>query len=267
MANRRYDESQNDQRNRARYERDGGGRQDEHTTAWRPRDYDQPRAWEDDAEQRFRAGSRWDQNRRDFERAPGRAHDDYSGEDYGRRDYGQQDRGNAYGFARHERSYDDESRNRADDSWRDRGEQGGFRESTGYPPYVADYPPRSYDPGMYSAFQGQGRDEPGARGFRGHGPKDYKRSDDRIREDVCDRLADADSVDARGISVEVGSGEVTLNGHVSSRQAKRAAEDAIEHCSGVHHIQNNLRIRESGDEAASDNIPLADTGKSRSKGA
>ena len=31
---------------------------------------------------------------------------------------------------------------------------------------------------------------------RGRGPKDYTRSDDRIREEVCDRLTDDPRVDA-----------------------------------------------------------------------
>ncbi|MBJ2149801.1 BON domain-containing protein [Paracoccus sp. IB05] len=274
MANRRYDESQDAQRDRARFERDGGGR-DEHTTAWRPRAYDQPRSREDEAETRFRTGSEWDRDRRDSERAPGRAHDDYGRQDYGRGEYerqdygrpdrGQQDSGHAYGFARHERRYDEEGRNRSEDAGWTRESQGGFRESAGSPPYVAGFPPRSYDAGMYAAFQGQGRDEP--RGFRGHGPKDYKRSDERMREDVCDRLADADAVDARGISVEVANGEVTLSGHVSSRQAKRAAEDAVENCSGIVHVQNNLRIRDRQDEASPAAIPAmaAETGKPGSK--
>lgn len=251
MANRRYDENQDAQRDRARYERDGG--RDEHTTAWRPRAYDQPHAREDEAETRFRAGSEWDRDRQDSERAPGRAHDDYR-----RQDRGQQDSGHAYGFARHERRYDDEGLNRSEDARR-------TRESAGSPPYVAGFPPRSYDPGMYAAFQGQGRDEP--RGFRGHGPKDYKRSDERMREDVCDRLADSDAVDARGISVEVANGEVTLSGHVTSRQAKRAAEDAVENCSGILHVQNNLRIRDRQDDTSPAAIPAmaAETGKPGSK--
>jgi len=37
----------------------------------------------------------------------------------------------------------------------------------------------------------------------GKGPKGYTRSDERIREDVCDRLSDDDEVDARDITVTV----------------------------------------------------------------
>ncbi|HXR89686.1 MAG TPA: BON domain-containing protein, partial [Steroidobacteraceae bacterium] len=40
------------------------------------------------------------------------------------------------------------------------------------------------------------------------------------------------------------NGEVTLNGAVDSRQAKRCAEDIADSVSGVRHVQNNLRVRE-----------------------
>jgi hypothetical protein len=78
--------------------------------------------------------------------------------------------------------------------------------------------------------------------YRGHGPSDYTRSDERIREDVNDRLTDDPRVDARRISVSVDKGEVTLSGTVGSRDAKRRAEDCIDRISGVKHVQNNLRV-------------------------
>ena len=82
---------------------------------------------------------------------------------------------------------------------------------------------------------------------RGRGPSDYTRSDDRIREDVNDRLTDDWQVDASDISVSVDDGEVTLNGHVDSRTAKRHAEDCVHDVSGVGHVQNNLRVRDRND--------------------
>ncbi|HSU04658.1 MAG TPA: BON domain-containing protein [Acetobacteraceae bacterium] len=82
---------------------------------------------------------------------------------------------------------------------------------------------------------------------RGHGPRGYTRSDDRIREDVSDRLTDNPILDATEIEVAVSSGEVTLSGHVDSRYSKRLAEDIAEDVSGVRHVQNNLRVRESRD--------------------
>lgn len=83
---------------------------------------------------------------------------------------------------------------------------------------------------------------------RGRGPKNYARSDDRIREDVNDRLTDDWRVDASDVEVTVQGGEVTLTGTVSSRDQRRRAEDVAEEVSGVKHVQNNLRVRESYNE-------------------
>jgi osmotically-inducible protein OsmY len=86
-----------------------------------------------------------------------------------------------------------------------------------------------------SAWYGEGR-------YRGVGPKGYVRSDERIRELVCDDLMDDPWVDASGIEVTVKDGEVTLSGTVENRDAKRWAEDIAEHAGGVKHVQNNLRV-------------------------
>lgn len=82
---------------------------------------------------------------------------------------------------------------------------------------------------------------------RGRGPRGYTRSDDRIREDVSDRLTDNPILDATEIEVAVASAEVTLSGYVDSRYSKRLAEDIAEDVSGVRHVQNNLRVRENRD--------------------
>ena len=87
--------------------------------------------------------------------------------------------------------------------------------------------------------------------FAGRGPKGYKRSDDRIREDVNEALTRNPDIDASDIEVKVESGEVTLTGTVDSRQNKRLAEDLAEDCSGVHEVHNQLRIKhpQSGNAA------------------
>jgi len=82
----------------------------------------------------------------------------------------------------------------------------------------------------------------GERGFRGKGPKGYLRSDERIKEEVCDLLTDHPSVDATEIEVQVKQGEVILSGTVNSRDEKRFAEDIIESLSGVKEVNNQLRI-------------------------
>ncbi|MFG1420343.1 BON domain-containing protein [Roseixanthobacter liquoris] len=80
--------------------------------------------------------------------------------------------------------------------------------------------------------------------YRGRGPKNYSRSDDRVREDVSDRLTDDWQVDASDIEVTASGGEVTLTGTVADRLQRRRAEDVAEQVSGVRHVQNNLRVRD-----------------------
>jgi len=77
---------------------------------------------------------------------------------------------------------------------------------------------------------------------KGKGPKDYRRSEDRIREDVCDRLADDDYVDASNINVQIQNDEVVLSGTVNSREEKRRAEDVVESIFGVRNVENRIRV-------------------------
>lgn len=82
--------------------------------------------------------------------------------------------------------------------------------------------------------------------YRGRGPKNYRRSDDRIREDVSDRLTDDPYLDASDIEVAVTNSEVTLSGTIRRREDKRRAENLAEAISGVTHVQNNLRVAQDG---------------------
>ena len=97
------------------------------------------------------------------------------------------------------------------------------------------------------------------RGYRGRGPANYTRSDERIREDACDRLTEDWRVDASQIEIRVEDGELTLDGTVSSREQKRRAEDCVEDLSGVRHVQNNLRVRDEswGDTRGSQSNPTS----------
>ena len=79
--------------------------------------------------------------------------------------------------------------------------------------------------------------------YRGRGPKNYRRADDRIREEINDRLTDNDWLDASDIDVSVVSGEAILSGTVDSRYSKRLAEDIAESVTGVSNVQNNLRVQ------------------------
>ena len=82
---------------------------------------------------------------------------------------------------------------------------------------------------------------------RGRGPKNYTRSDDRIRDDVNDRFTDDHDLDASNVNVTVKGSEATLDGYVDSRRSKRRAEDIAHDISGVTHVQNNLRVRDLDD--------------------
>jgi osmotically-inducible protein OsmY len=82
--------------------------------------------------------------------------------------------------------------------------------------------------------------------FAGRGPKNYRRSDQRIQEEVCDRLTSDPQVDASEIQVTVKDGEITLEGTVNERRMKRLAEDCAESVAGANQVHNRLRVEEEG---------------------
>lgn len=99
--------------------------------------------------------------------------------------------------------------------------------------------------GMPSGNVGQGLQG----GHRGKGPQGWQRSDDRIKDQVCEVLADDDHIDASHIEVVVKNGDVMLTGTVDDRHMKRLAEDVIERLPGVKDVQNQLRVR-GGNQSA-----------------
>jgi hypothetical protein len=132
----------------------------------------------------------------------------------------------------------------------DRRSQSNFR----------DAPEQDWGGGYGQAYRGGGYyGEPSrnflSRGGReqwgqhsGRGPKNYTRSDERVRDDVNDRLTEDPDLDASEIEVKVNNCEVTLSGTVDSRQAKRRAEDCADYVPGVRHVQNNLRVQSREEE-------------------
>ena len=78
---------------------------------------------------------------------------------------------------------------------------------------------------------------------RGKGPKGYKRSDERIKDDVNDRLSDDSFIDASEIDVTCEDCEIVLTGTVDSKEEKRRAEDIAERVSGVKNVENRLKVR------------------------
>lgn len=216
---------------------------------------------------------RYEANRRNRELGYGRAQRDdyYAGRDYGRdRDRAENDQP-----VRHWHERDREMRaghpyagtyGGTGDSRYFTGTQGSWAVGGSDSPrsyygggqrFGADYRPHGYD-----------ADDDGRRGFwdrasdevaswfgdedaarrreddhRGHGPKGYIRSDERIREDANDRLTEDWRVDASDVTVTVKDGEITLDGTVANREAKRRAEDVVDGITGVKHVQNNLRVQ------------------------
>ncbi|REE91204.1 BON domain-containing protein [Cupriavidus plantarum] len=135
---------------------------------------------------------------------------------------------------------------RADD--RGNGYERRARSSLGYGGYGGygggdgDYERDQRDAGL-SGYAGHTLDRAG---FRRVGPKNYVRSDDRLREAVCERLAHRDHLDVSEVSVDVQSGVVTLEGHVTDRRMKYEIEDIVDDTFGVSEVVNRLHVRPYG---------------------
>lgn len=78
--------------------------------------------------------------------------------------------------------------------------------------------------------------------FVGRGPRGYRRSDERIKEDVCEALTRHGRIDATDLEVTVEEGVVTLRGAVDGRHTKRLVEDVVDDVPGVRDVHNNLGI-------------------------
>jgi len=118
-------------------------------------------------------------------------------------------------------------------NWRGYGASGSNYGPSAYNQGPSGY---NYGPGYGSSYGYEGRN------FTGRGPKGWKRPDDRIREDVCERLTADRHIDASEVEIVVNNGEVTLSGTVHTRDDKRRAEDVTEHVNGVRDVHNNLRV-------------------------
>lgn len=86
-------------------------------------------------------------------------------------------------------------------------------------------------------------------GRRARGPKGYRRSDDRIRDDVCERIARS-GIDADEVEVSVENAEVTLTGTVRERHEKWRLEEIADDIFGVEDVHNHLRLGRREDTAS-----------------
>ena len=213
---------------------------------WPERARDEVRSWFGDDNARQRRGNDERDDRYPYGGERNSRHDEWRTNSEGYRE----DRGSRWDGPRDEYGYGDRYSP-------DRYGAGAYRQQADHGGYGSGwsgrfrYPHGTDADEYYRAARHQREDfdrwsanSPGAErpNYYGRGPKDYRRSDERIREEVADRMTDDWSLDASDITVTVEDGEVTLSGTVSSRDQKRRAEDVAERVSGVRDVSNQLRV-------------------------
>jgi osmotically-inducible protein OsmY len=88
------------------------------------------------------------------------------------------------------------------------------------------------------------------RGSRRTDPRGYIRSDERVRENVCEALAHS-GLDVSDVSVSVTDGRVVLEGTVPNRRIKHHVEDCTVECAGVNDVDNRIRVAGASGTGAS----------------
>jgi osmotically-inducible protein OsmY len=171
---------------------------------------------------------------------------------YGQSQYGQREQG--YGQSQ----YGQREQGGYGQSQYGQREQGGYGGGTRQQ-YGRQYESQSFDQPYPSGFQsdfgssqqrsrsGFGREGYGESGtHRGKGPKGYTRSDERLKEVICEKLTEDPMIDASEINIEVTGQTVKLTGSVDDRSTKYEVEELVERCGGVKDIDNQLRVRSQG---------------------
>lgn len=123
--------------------------------------------------------------------------------------------------------------------------------------YQDDQFKRDYDPtyedeyGMRHPYEHGGRLNRWSDDYRseasheshfGKGPKGYKRSPERIREEACEILSRDWYLDASDIEVSVENDCLILKGQVRTRKDKRHAEEIVENISGINDVINQIQV-------------------------
>jgi BON domain len=97
-----------------------------------------------------------------------------------------------------------------------------------------------------------------SRDTKARGPKGYRRSDERVHEDICERIVGSRGVDASDVTVVVRDGNVELTGSVPTRPMKHAIEDLVDACPGVQEIDNRIRVRRWPEDEGGASPPSGD---------
>jgi|GEM_PF-1103096 len=156
--------------------------------------------------------------------------------------YGDYDR--SYGWGHSQRGSEDRERQRELGSQRYRADNDYSRDNDEH---------ESFGDQLREAGQKIARSV--KRAFRG--PKGYKRSDDRIREDVSDRLGENPWLNCSEVEVVVSNGEVTLTGSVNSRQEKFLLEEIADDVNGVSEVHNQVRVKR--EQQQQNSLAMAET--------
>jgi hypothetical protein len=232
---------------------------DEGDSSVRAGSYDQGRRYGRDQDSREQSGStgryagygNFGQGNYGGGRSGWSGQDRYGQSGYGQGHYGQGDsgyQGGRFGSQRGQSGYGGQY-----------GSPGGWNEPYGegqqYSP-SGDYGGGS-SPGYGYGDQGYGNQGWSSRSQRfgqqgqhqGKGPKGYQRSDERIKELLCERLREDPEIDPSEVTITVQGGKITLEGTVDSRQTKHAIEEAADQF-GAADVQNNLRVQRGGQQGS-----------------
>jgi hypothetical protein len=224
--------------NRGREQNWSGYRDDDRRGSFGPRE-----SWRQNDRDRDAGGSGWGRYERD--RYEGRGMDRWEGGQSYDRHEGRGDRGWEGGG----RDYEERGMRGGYEGNRSFGggfdsNRGGYQEGRGgYERSGSSF--GQSDRGQWGYGQmgmGMGRIGGMQGRMQGRGPKGYKRSDERIKEDVCECLSSG-HIDASEIEVTVKNCEVTLTGTVDDRRAKRMAEELIDDVPGVTEVHNQIRVK------------------------
>lgn len=113
----------------------------------------------------------------------------------------------------------------------------GSREDQGF-----GYPGQGGYGDFRSRKDARQRDDERSGGHRGRGPRNIMRSDERIADDLIERLTRDDAIDASEILVGIDAGVVTLTGEVPERRMKHLAEDLAAAVQGVREVHNRIHV-------------------------
>jgi|GEM_PF-6812003 len=206
----------------------------------------------------FQGGSQYGNQGGSYSGQPGNQGGSYSGQSggqqygdssrgsYGQNQYGSQS-GNQYGQSGHygqsgqsgqSGGYAGNSSSSGSSSFGNSGGRGGNGSSM-------------QNSSVWNSMTGSDQYRSGADGARkGSAPKNYKKSDDRISDDLCEKLMHQ-GLDCSGVEVSVKEGIVTLTGEVCERNDKHRIEQIAADISGVNDVENQLRMAKKSNGSTS----------------